>query len=188
MPQDFQPEPCQVRMVPPLTDRPRVVRLPGCCGNCDHSPRHTPPLSHHTHTHTTNHARPSSRSCVLACNHASNRPPICPPYTLRSCLRSLYLVQLTQRFDVVSAPNGGGCGSGADGALRAARRVLEDHQGSVKRAESRRATLSAMVSRAEAEVEERTSQVTAANALVDEVRMGPAKGGWRMGMGMIFLD
>ncbi|CAM9450352.1 unnamed protein product, partial [Ectocarpus sp. 13 AM-2016] len=60
-------------------------------------------------------------------------------------------------------------GVGADGALRAARRVLDDHQESVKRAESRRATLSAMVSRAEAEVEERTSQVTAANALVDEV-------------------
>ncbi|CAN0370843.1 unnamed protein product, partial [Ectocarpus sp. 12 AP-2014] len=51
----------------------------------------------------------------------------------------------------------------------AARRVLDDHQESVKRAESRRATLSAMVSRAEAEVEERTSQVTAANALADEV-------------------
>ncbi|CAN0391683.1 unnamed protein product [Ectocarpus sp. 8 AP-2014] len=64
-----------------------------------------------------------------------------------------------------SVPNG----SGADGALRAARRVLDDHQEFVKRAESRRATLSAMVSRAEAEVEERTSQVTAANALVDEV-------------------
>ncbi|CAM9172353.1 unnamed protein product [Pylaiella littoralis] len=75
-----------------------------------------------------------------------------------------------QLFNTMENGSGGGGGdNGHDGALRAARRALDDHEASVKRAESRRTSVAISVSRTEAEVEERRSQAAGANAAVDEV-------------------
>lgn len=73
------------------------------------------------------------------------------------------------RVDPSGGSGGGGGDNGHDGALRAARRALDDHEASVKRAESRRTSVAISVSRTEAEVEERRSQAAGANAAVDEV-------------------
>ncbi|CAM9297243.1 unnamed protein product [Scytosiphon promiscuus] len=68
-----------------------------------------------------------------------------------------------------SLTSSGSGGDGKDGALRAARRALDDHEESIKRAESRSQALSAAASQAETEVQARKSEAEAANASLDEV-------------------
>eukprot|EP00903_Cladosiphon_okamuranus_P008889 g8509.t3 len=72
------------------------------------------------------------------------------------------------RAQLVAAAASDGSPSGA-GGLDAARRALDDHEASIKGAESRWSAASAFVSLAEAEVQEHRSQVASARAAVDEV-------------------
>lgn len=63
------------------------------------------------------------------------------------------------------------CSTGTNSALDV-QQALDDHKASVALSEARRATISAAVSAAEAEVTEHRSQAGVAVAEVDEVRLG----------------
>lgn len=62
-----------------------------------------------------------------------------------------------------------GSNADAEGALKAARQAVEEHDASVARAEARHVVVLSAASRLDAEVEEHRAQASAAVTAVDEV-------------------